>query len=153
MYHNIESGLPNVCLENGYHEVKTAYGKSVVIHDVECLHFAIAATAVMERQYHTRPEVRSIRKFLEKTQAELAGLFGVEEQSVRRWEKLPRVPKAADRAIRLLFLDMIRREKPEVPQMQEILERTEARPDLAQVNLRFRPQAREKWKLEARLAA
>jgi hypothetical protein len=48
---------------------------------------------------------------------------------------------------------MIRREKPEVPQMQEILERTEARPDLAQVNLRFRPQAREKWKLEARLAA
>jgi hypothetical protein len=47
MYHYIESGLPNVYLENGYREVKTAYGKSVVIHDVEGLHFAIAATAVM----------------------------------------------------------------------------------------------------------
>ena len=153
MYHYIESGLPNVYLENGYREIKTAYGKSVVINDVEGLHFAIAATAVMERQHLTGPEVRFIRKFLEKTQAELAGLLGVEDQSVRRWEKLPRVPKAADRAIRLLFLDMMRREKPEVPQMEEILERTEARPDLAQVNLRFRPQAREKWKPDVRLAA
>jgi DNA-binding transcriptional regulator YiaG len=38
------------------------------------------------------PEVRFIRKRLDLTQIQLAELLGVEDQSVRRWEKLARDP-------------------------------------------------------------
>jgi DNA-binding transcriptional regulator YiaG len=146
MYHYREGGLPNVYLTNGYREVKTPYGPSVVIRDVEGLHFAIAQCAVRERAHLTGPELRFIRKFLELTQAQLGELLGLEEQSVRRWERLPRVPKAADRAMRLLFLDITRRDRPDLPHLDEIVQHTSrARPEPAQLNLRFRPTAKDKW--------
>lgn len=146
MYHYRESGLSNVYLYSGYREVQTPYGPSVVIQDVESLHFAIASTAVRERPHLTGPEVRFIRKYLEKTQAELASLLGVEEQSVRRWERLPRVPKPADRAVRLLFLNTIR-DRGDTPAFEDLITNAEAN-DVAHaaVTLRYRPRARrDKW--------
>jgi hypothetical protein len=52
-------------------------------------------------------EVRFIRKFLELTQARLADLLGLEEQSVRRWEALEELPRRADRSVRLVFRDVL----------------------------------------------
>jgi putative transcriptional regulator len=152
MYHYRESGLPNIYLQSGYRQVQTAYGPSVAIEDVEGLHRAIAITLVNERPHLTGPEVRFIRRYLEKTQAELAALLGVEEQSVRRWERLARVPKQADRATRLLFLNALQEHQEYVPPFHELIAHAESNEDtVQQVNLRFRPRARghDKWKPEA----
>lgn len=72
---------------------QTPYGRGISIEDVEVLHMAIAHALVEEKPSLSGPEVRFIRKLLELTQTQLAALLGVEDQSVRRWEKLARVPK------------------------------------------------------------
>uniref|UniRef100_UPI000F8E275C helix-turn-helix domain-containing protein n=1 Tax=Xanthomonas euvesicatoria TaxID=456327 RepID=UPI000F8E275C len=102
-YHYRECGLPNVHLTNGYREVETAYGKGVSIEAVEDLHTTLALSMVEDKPSLTGPEARFIRKLLALTQAQLAELLGIDDQSVRRWEKLDRVPKQADHAIRLVF--------------------------------------------------
>lgn len=155
MYHYRESGLPNVYLTNGYREVVTAYGRSVAIEDVEVLHAAIATTLVIERQHLTGREVRFIRKFLNLTQAQLANLLGVEEQSVRRWEKLSRVPKAADHSVRLIFLDSQRPKQPKLPQMAQIVKRADAAVAEPQdVRAHYRPRAKaDPWVSEFANAA
>src|SRR6266702_4376017 len=91
MYHYRECGLSNVYLVNGYREIETPYGRGISIEDVEGLHMAIAHALVEEEPSLSGPEVRFIRKFLELTQTQLADLLGVEDQSVRRWEKLAHV--------------------------------------------------------------
>lgn len=154
MYHYKESGLPHVYLVNGYKEIVTPNGKAVVINDVEGLHLAIAYTAVTLRKHLTGPEVRFIRKYLEQTQAQFAELLGVEEQTVRLWEKRPRAPKAADRAVRLLFLNMIDGSAAGRTNIAEIVHNTEARPEVPKISLRFKPRARhDKWGSDLPLAA
>ncbi|MBS0419206.1 MAG: helix-turn-helix domain-containing protein [Proteobacteria bacterium] len=105
-YHYRECGLPNVHLTNGYREVATPYGKGFSIEAVEDLHTTLALSLVEEKPSLTGPEARFIRKLLELTQAQLAELLGIDDQSVRRWEKLEHVPKQADHAIRLVFRDL-----------------------------------------------
>jgi putative transcriptional regulator len=107
MYHYQECGLGNVYLTNGYREVETPYGSAISIEDVYGLHKAIARGLANTKPTLSGAEVRFIRKFLELTQARLADLLGVEEQSVRRWEGLEELPKQADRSVRLVFRDML----------------------------------------------
>ena len=107
MYHYRECGLDNVYLANGYREVETPYGPAVSIEDVYGLHKAIARELVNTTPTLSGAEVRFIRKFLELTQAQLADLLGVEDQSVRRWEGLDELPKQADRSVRLVFRDLL----------------------------------------------
>src|SRR4051794_3840962 len=109
MYHYRECGLPNVYLLNGYREVETPHGQGVSIEGVEDLHVAIANDLVEGKPSLTGPEVRFIRKLLELTQSQLAEYLGVEDQSVRRWEKLAEVPKQADHGVRLVFRDLTHR--------------------------------------------
>lgn len=143
MYHYKESGLPNVYLTNGYREVVTPYGRSVAIEDVAGLHAALATALVLECQHLTGREVRFIRNFLNLTQAQLASLLGVQEQSVRRWEKLSRVPKAADHSVRLIFLDTQRPAHPKLPQMAQIVEKASgADVEPKEVRARYRPRAK-----------
>lgn len=140
MYHYRESGLPNVYLRSGYREVQTPYGPSVVIEDVEGLHAAIAEMLVNERPYLTGAEVRFIRRYLDKTQSQFAGLLGVTEQSARRWEKLKRVPKWADHSVRLLFLNSMR---DRAGSFEEVVAHVREHDDAVPVNFRFRPKLRE----------
>jgi len=107
MYHYRECGLDNVYLANGYREVETPYGHGIAIEDVYGLHKAIARGLVNTKPILSGTEVRFIRKFLELTQARLAELLGVEEQSVRRWEGLDKLPTQADRSMRLLLRDIL----------------------------------------------
>ena len=152
MYHYRESGLPNVYLVNGYREVKTAYGRGVSIQDVEGLHMAIAHALVEEKSSLTGPEVRFIRKFLELTQTQLAAMLGVEEQSVRRWEKLARVPKQADHGIRLVFRDLTHKDATPLSELVRQIDAAEAR-EPHTVRYRFRPNAKERWQPQERGAA
>ena len=66
MYHYRECGLPNVYLVNGYREIKTPEGSGIAIEDVEGLHMAIARDIVDTKPILSGPEVRFIRKFLDR---------------------------------------------------------------------------------------
>jgi putative transcriptional regulator len=148
MYHYRECGLPNVYLANGYREVETPHGRGISIEDAEGLHLAISRELVDSKPVLSGPEVRFVRKFLDLTQVELAELLGVEDQSVRRWEKLARVPKQADHGVRLVFRDLTRRADTPLP---ELVRRIAAAAGPRKVHYRFRPRDHG-WKPEAAAA-
>lgn len=147
MYHYVECGLPNVYLADGYEWTDTPYGPAIAIHEVEHLHAAIARTLIEDKPWLTGPEVRFIRKYLDFTQAQLGELLGVEEQSVRRWEKLGRVPRAADHAVRLVFRDLTDTASRRLPELVQYLARKDTPEAL---KYRFRPRSqKERWQAAA----
>lgn len=107
MYQYKTCGLNNVYLKNGYKLRTGAHGEAVSIADIEGLHRTIAKCLVKDKRYLTGPEFRFLRKYLDMSQKRLGLLVGVDEQTVRYWEKLGRVPKWADHWARNLCLQKI----------------------------------------------
>ena len=103
-YHYTESGLTNVWLANGYTVRKTKYGEGISIHDADGLHRAIAQ-ALTNKPHLTGTEVRFLRKELGLSQRGLGELLGVTDQAVALWEKKGRLPKTADRLLRLIYVE------------------------------------------------
>jgi len=152
MYHYVESGLPNVYLLNGYREVATAEGVGIAIEDVEGLHWAIAENLVERESALTGDAVRFIRKLLELTQIKLGAFLGVEDQTVRNWERAggEPVPTQADRGVRLVFRDITRRVASPLP---ELIERVAIERDSSQeIPFRYEPRGSEHWIPERRAA-
>lgn len=105
-YHYTESGLRNVWLANGFEVRQTRYGEAVAIHDVFGLHQAIGA-ALARKAALTGAELRFLRKEMDLSQAGLGELIGVTDQAIAKWEKTGRIPKTADRMIRLIYLEHV----------------------------------------------
>jgi putative transcriptional regulator len=104
-YHYTMCGLDNVYLENGYEIHQTPQGRGVSIEHADILDKAIARAIVYGTSPLTGKEFRFLRSQLDKTQLEIAGLFGTDTQTVARWEKGENVANpAADRLIRILYL-------------------------------------------------
>lgn len=80
-------GLDDIYLVSGYDPVETEYGDGVVIHDMDGLHEAIGLHLVRSKKALNAKEVRFLRHQMNLTQANLAGLLGVTDQTVARWEK------------------------------------------------------------------
>lgn len=106
MYHYIESGLKNIWLVNGFTIKQTEYGETVSIQDVEGLHRCIGMI-IARRPKFTGPELRFIRKELGMSQKSLSDFVGSSEQTVSLWERHGSVPRAADRLIKLAYLEAI----------------------------------------------
>ena len=105
-YHYIESGLRNVYLVNGFEVANTAYGKATSVHDVAGLHRVIGLNLCLKK-YLTGAEFRFIRKEMGLSQSGIGKNLGVTDQAIAKWEKIGRVPKTADRFMRLLYLESI----------------------------------------------
>ena len=103
-YHYTECGLINVWLANGFTVRKTKYGEGVSIHDVDGLHRALAL-AIANRPTMTGTEVRFLRKEMGLSQRGLGELLGVTDQAVALWERKGRLPRTADRLLRLIYLE------------------------------------------------
>jgi DNA-binding transcriptional regulator YiaG len=104
MHHYTDGGLENVWLENGYTIRETPYGPAVTIHDVDGLTRAICMALTDKAGIVSGKEFRYIRQGgMALSQAALGKMLGVDEQSVARWEKTGRVPKWADKLIRLVY--------------------------------------------------
>lgn len=105
MYHYTDGGLRNVWLVNGYEISKTPYGEGIRINDLDGLTVAICLALAKKPSPLTGVEFRYIRSAgLMQSQAGLATLLGNNEQAVARWEKTGKVPRWADKLVRLLYL-------------------------------------------------
>jgi DNA-binding transcriptional regulator YiaG len=80
-------GLDDIYLVNGFTIEEGEYGRGVAIHDIESLHRTIALHIISEKKRLTAKEFKFLRKEMDRTQAELAGLMGVDAQTIARYEK------------------------------------------------------------------
>jgi DNA-binding transcriptional regulator YiaG len=104
MYHFTDGGLRNIWLLNGYTLHDTPYGKAISFKDGDGLIRAICLALTRKAGRLTGVELRYIRSsgFL-MSQPSMAKLLGVDGQTVARWEKSGKVPKWADKLVRLLY--------------------------------------------------
>jgi DNA-binding transcriptional regulator YiaG len=127
MYHYKESGLRNIWLVNGYVEKRTSYGEAVSIRDVDGLHKCIGSV-IAEQPNLSGPELRFLRKELGMSQRELAEFVGTSEQNVSLWERRGRVPRAADRIVKLAYLEMIKNGNIKIRETIDFLNQLDAKP-------------------------
>ncbi len=105
MHRYTDGGLRNVWLASGYTERSTRYGKAVAIRDLDGLAKAICMALVDKTGTLTGVEFRYIRQSgMSLSQQALGKMLGTDGQAVARWEKTGRVPKWADKLIRLIYV-------------------------------------------------
>ena len=105
MYHYTDGGLRNVWLANGYEIKKTPYGEGVAFHDLDGLTSSICIALTQKAGVLTGSEFRYIRSAgMLLSQPSMGKLMGIDGQSIARWEKTGKVPKWADKLVRLLYL-------------------------------------------------
>jgi DNA-binding transcriptional regulator YiaG len=105
MYHYTDGGLRNVWLANGYAIKQTPYGEGVAIHDLDGLTEAICLALTNKAGILSGVELRHLRSAgMLLSQPALGKLMGIDGQSIARWEKSGRVPRWADKLVRLLYL-------------------------------------------------
>ncbi len=104
MYHYTDGGLRNVWLANGYRIKKTPYGEAVAIRDGDGLTEAICIALAQKTGILTGVEFRYIRSAgMLLSQPALGKIMGIDGQSIARWEKSGKVPRWANKLIRLFY--------------------------------------------------
>ena len=104
MYHYTDGGLRNVWLANGYEIKKTPFGEGVAFHNLDGLTESICIALTNKAGVLTGAEFRYIRSAgMLLSQPSLGKLMGIDGQSVARWEKTSKVPRWADKLVRLLY--------------------------------------------------
>ena len=105
-YHYVECGLDDVYLRNGFERSRSARGRSVAINDIDGLHRAIGEHLSRHRKELNGKEMCFLRREMLLSQATLARLLDVGEQTIHRWEAdKTSCPKAAEVLIRRLYLE------------------------------------------------
>lgn len=88
--------MANTWLANGYKVKHTNYGDAVAIDDIDGLHLTITQNLIEKKGRLTGMEFRFLRTVMGMSQIGIAGMLGVQEQSVSLWERTGKVPKAQD---------------------------------------------------------
>ena len=104
MYHYTDGGLRNVWLANGFEIKKTPFGDAVTFHDSDGLTQAICQALAAKIGVLTGVELRYIGSAgMGLSQPVLGKLMGIDGQSIARWEKSGKVPRWADKLVRLMY--------------------------------------------------
>lgn len=105
MYHYEECGLSNVWLRDGFEiEVDEEFGELVSISSVHELHKTIGLYLINEKPELNGEEIRFLRKELNLSQKNLAGILSVNESTVRNWEtNRGSIGKPAELVLRALY--------------------------------------------------
>jgi len=113
MYHYTDGGLRNVWLVNGYEVKQTPFGEAVSFHDIDGLTQAICTALTEKSGKLTGAEFRYIRSGgMLLSQPNLGKMIGIDGQSVARWEKTGKVPRWADKLMRLLYSAQVQGNEP-----------------------------------------
>ena len=113
MYHYTDGGLRNVWLVNGYLVKQTLYGEAVAIHDSDGLTGAICTALTQKAGTLTGIEFRYVRSAgMLLSQPALGRIMGIDGQSIARWEKSGKVPRWADKLMRLFYVAHARGDEP-----------------------------------------
>jgi putative transcriptional regulator len=143
-YHYKESGLDYIWLEGGWEIVSSPSGKQLKIKNIEQLHNAIGTWLVKEKKDLTGKEIRFLRQEMRLSQANLAKLLTVTEQTIHRWETgKADIPKPAESLIRFLYEGV---ETAEIKNALESLAQLEDDADGRDYNAKF---ANKDWRLQA----
>jgi DNA-binding transcriptional regulator YiaG len=99
------AGIEGIYLCSGFKREEIDGEWFTRIEDIQGLHNAIGLYLVEHRKALAPHEIRFLRNTMEKTQAEVARVIGVDAQTVARWEKgKSEMPGPADRMLRILFV-------------------------------------------------
>ena len=110
-YHYRECGLDNVYLVNGFTVDEEDGEEYVSIDDIHGLHRLIAKQIVDKTTAMTGAEYRFLRIEMNLSQKTIGELFGVDAQTVARWEKgKNELPKMADVLMRAVYNEFIEKE-------------------------------------------
>lgn len=143
-YHYTESGLDNIYLKNGYRINKLRGEEGTAIENIDGLHRAIGLALVNMPSQLQGSEFRFLRTELELSQAGLGKLFGVDKQTVARWEKGETDSAQADRLMRLIYAESILG----AGSLRKIIQRLADLDDVDHEHFVFKEQ-RGKWKIAA----
>ncbi len=104
--HYTACGLDDVYLVNGFTRETVDGEQFTTIEDMDSLWKAIALHLVTKRKVLAPKEIRFLRGQMDMTQAELASLVRVSDQTIARWEKGrgDAIPGPADFMLRVLYL-------------------------------------------------
>lgn len=148
-YQYKESGLDYVWLENGFTiEDHPNYGQLVSIQNVRGLHDQIGIWLAKLPRRLTGAEFKFLRMELDNSQRILARLLGVGEQSIQLWERSRDKPvpnQAAERLLRVMYIDYLSPDSQLRPLMQQI---TSLDAELAATELHL-ANADMEWRLAA----
>ena len=157
-YHYLECGLDDVYLVDGFKRFDTPRGPSIAIEEVDTLHHVIGKHLCLDRKELSGKEFRFLRREMLMSQAVLANLFDVKEQTVHRWEtgKSP-VPRAAESLIRLMYMNKVPNVRDRLKQVADLEDEIDHRQDmifkLKKIGLKGKPPRRTPapphWELEA----
>ena len=126
MYHYTESGLSNVYLVNGFNVEVIDEEEYTSIDDMNGLHRTIALAIVDSNSPLTNEEFKFLRIELNLSQKVLANSFGVNEQTIARYEKNEtKIPRTTDASLRSLFMESLDKNNP-VGHFLELLAEAEA---------------------------
>ena len=157
-YHYLECGLNNVYLVNGFERFETARGASIAIREVDTLHRVIGEHICRERRELSGKEIRFLRREMLMSQAVLAALLDVKEQTVHRWEtEKVSIPRASEWLIRLLYMNKIPSVRDRLKGIADLEDEIDHRHDMILKLKRIRQKekpgrqapAPEQWELEA----
>ena len=94
--------MANAWLANGYKVKPTSCGDAAAMDDIDRLHLAIAQNLIEKKGSLTGKEFRFLRTLMGTSQIGIAGMLGVQEQSVSPLERTGKVAKAQDALHRLI---------------------------------------------------
>ena len=108
-YRYLECGLNDVYLANGFERTESVRGATVAIRDIDTLHQAIGKHLCLRKKDLNGKELRFLRREMLMSQATLAHLLDINEQTVHRWETSKNnMPRAAEALLRLLYMEQIK---------------------------------------------
>lgn len=127
MYHYSECGLSYVHLLNGF-RVEVIDGEEYTsIDDMSGLHKTIAQAIVDCNRPLTHEEFKFLRIELNVSQKMLGTRFGIDEQTIARYEKgQTKIPRTTDVALRTLYMESQEKNNP-VSYFLDLLADTEAK--------------------------
>lgn len=135
MYHYIESGLSNIYLKNGFTVEHIDGEEYTSIDDMNGLHRAIGQVIVDSRKPLTHEEFKFLRIEMNISQKMLGTRFGVDEQTIARYEKgKTKIPRTTDAALRTLYMESQEKNNP-VSYFLDLLADTEAEEAAKEIRL------------------